>query len=60
MKKRKSSKQSLSKICEFPPDSHSEELKALVNDPRYVCTACGRTARADESLCKPERMYSSW
>jgi hypothetical protein len=49
-----------SKICEFPPDSKSEELRTLVNDPRYVCMECGKTAASHENLCRPDRMFSSW
>jgi len=49
-----------SKVCEFPPDSKSEELKILVNNPSYVCMECGKTAASHENLCQPDRMFSSW
>jgi hypothetical protein len=48
------------KICDFTPNSESEELKILVNNPAYVCMECGRSAHKGENLCQPERMYSSW
>ena len=48
------------KVCEFPPDSDSQELRVLVNDPRYVCMECGKSAAKGDNLCRPERMYSSW
>jgi len=58
--KKNSEKVAISKVCEFPPDSTSEELRILVNDPKYVCMECGKSAAKGESLCRPERMYSSW
>jgi len=61
MSKRKQSKrQSTTKICEFPPDTESQELKVLVNNPSYVCMECGKSAASGENLCRPERMFSSW
>jgi hypothetical protein len=58
--KNQSEDQSTRKICEFPSGSNSEELKILVNDPRYVCMDCGKSAASEENLCRPERMFSSW
>jgi hypothetical protein len=58
--KKASEKRPASKVCEFPQDSKSEELKIMVNAPRYVCMACGKSAAKDENLCRPERMFSSW
>ncbi len=52
--------QLLKKVCEFPSDSDSKELRVLVNAPRYVCMKCGKSAGKGEHLCEPERMYSSW
>jgi hypothetical protein len=48
------------KVCHFPQDSKSEELKIMVNAPRYVCMECGKSAGKNENLCRPERMFSSW
>lgn len=31
-----------------------EELKPLVRDPNFICSACGRTANKAENLCAPE------
>ena len=28
----------------------------LVNQPRFVCTACGRVANKKKNLCEPEKM----
>ncbi|MCL4805656.1 MAG: hypothetical protein KJ046_15240 [Anaerolineae bacterium] len=28
----------------------------LVNQPRFVCTGCGRVANKKKNLCHPERM----
>jgi hypothetical protein len=30
-----------------------EALKPLVNEPRFICEACGRVANKTENLCKP-------
>jgi hypothetical protein len=48
------------KVCDFPPDSKSKELKLLTKDPAYICGDCGRSATSQDSLCKPEKMYSTW
>jgi len=47
------------KICEFPPDSDSEEMKILASNPQYQCMDCGRSAESSENLCKPE-MFPAW
>ena len=61
MSERKHSEQeSTNKVCDFPPDSKSKELKLLTKDPEYVCRDCGRSATSHESLCRPERMFSTW
>ena len=52
--------QPTTKICDFPPDSDSEKLKILANDPAYVCTDCGRSAASGENLCRPEPMFNAW
>ncbi len=31
-----------------------EELKPLVRDSKFICSACGRTANKAENLCAPE------
>jgi hypothetical protein len=33
-----------------------EGYKALVKDAKFVCTACGRAAGSEESLCTPEKL----
>ena len=48
------------KICTFPSDSDSEELKVLANDPAYFCRDCGRTAASYENLCRSEPMFNAW
>lgn len=30
-----------------------EKLKPLVNDPRFICKACGRVANKEQNLCRP-------
>ncbi len=29
----------------------------LVNQPRFVCTNCGRVANKKKNLCEPKRMH---
>jgi len=60
MSKRKRSKAQPRKVCKFPPDSDSEQLKILAYDPAYFCRDCGRTAASDENLCKSEPMFNAW
>jgi hypothetical protein len=33
--------------------NNEEEYKDQVEDPRYKCRICGRTAHDEDSLCKP-------
>jgi hypothetical protein len=33
-----------------------KELKKIVSEPRFVCLKCGRAARKDDYLCKPEEL----
>lgn len=35
-----------------------EALKPLVNQPRFICKACGRVANEEKNLCKPVKMES--
>ncbi len=55
-RKKSAASQFAKKICEFPPESESKELKILVNNPKYVCMDCGKSAAQGDNLCKPERM----
>lgn len=33
-----------------------DEYKALVENPRYVCKICGRSAADKDRLCKPAKI----
>ena len=55
-----SEEQPTNKVCDFPPDSRSEELQILAKDPAYICGDCGRSAANHENLCKPQRLFSAW
>lgn len=35
---------------------NEEEYKDLVEEPRYKCYFCGRTAHQEENLCKPMKL----
>lgn len=43
-------------LCELEKhlDKHLEEYKDLVRQAAYVCRRCGRAARREDNLCKPE------
>ncbi len=56
----KKTQKSDQKLC-FIGDLNKEEgtlenYKKLVEEPRFICTGCGRTAASDNNLCSPERM----
>jgi hypothetical protein len=36
-----------------------EEIKPLVDDPRYICHFCKRLANKSENLCYPESLRES-
>jgi hypothetical protein len=33
-----------------------DRIKRLVQDSRYICLGCGRTAADQENLCSPEEL----
>jgi transposase-like protein len=44
------------KLCSLtccPCNLDIEKIKPLVNQPQYICKACGRVANDEESLCQP-------
>jgi len=54
IKETKSKKKKLCKMVkkEFLKDDF-EKFKSLVDDSKWICKKCGRTANEMESLCKP-------
>ena len=45
------------KLCALtccPCDLDVEEIKPLVNQPKFICTSCGRVANEAKTLCKAE------
>ncbi len=47
------------KLCTLSSSRHKVDLdliKSLVQDSRYVCVGCGRTAADEENLCAPEEL----
>ncbi|MBU5637772.1 hypothetical protein KOM00_13645 [Geomonas sp. Red69] len=46
-------------LCKWDKDEikdNLKELKKIVAEPRYVCKKCGRAAKKEEHLCKPEAL----
>jgi hypothetical protein len=46
-------------LCKWDKDDikdNLKELKKIVAQPRYVCKKCGRAAKDDDLLCKPEEL----
>ena len=44
------------KLCALtccPCNLDIAQIKPLVNQPRFICEACGRVANEDKNLCKP-------
>ena len=44
-------------ICKWDKDEikdNIKELKKIVSEPHYVCRKCGRAAKKEDHLCKPE------
>ncbi len=46
-------------LCKWDKDEikdNMKTLKKLVSEARFICRKCGRAARKEESLCKPEEL----
>ena len=46
-------------LCKWGKDDIKDslkELKKIVASPRYICKKCGRAAKNDDCLCKPEEL----
>jgi len=44
-------------LCKWDKDDikdNLKELKKIVSEPQYVCRKCGRAAKKEDHLCKPE------
>ncbi len=37
-------------------NSHPDDYKDLVRDPKFMCKNCGRVAHDAKNLCKPEQL----
>ena len=55
-----SRKKPAKKVCESPADAKFKNSKLVLQWPSYVCRACDRSAANPESLCQPEKLYSTW
>jgi hypothetical protein len=45
-KQKYSEEQITNRVCDFPPDSNSEDLQLLVKDPVYVAEIAGDPSQA--------------
>ena len=44
-------------LCKMVEDKGvTDEIKALIKNPKYVCSCCGRAAAKQENLCSPESL----
>ena len=37
-------------------DTHPEQYKELIKDPKFFCQNCGRAAADSKNLCKPQKL----
>jgi hypothetical protein len=40
-------------LCVLASEGKFDEIKALVEDPKYMCFNCGRVADNKRNLCNP-------
>lgn len=44
-------------LCDLMADKDAfEAVKEAVKDAQFICTACGRAAKTEDSLCVPEKL----
>ena len=46
-------------LCKWSKDEikdNFKDLKKIVSDPRFICRKCGRVAKKEDWLCKPEEL----
>jgi len=46
-------------LCKWSKDEikdNFKELKKVVSEPRFICRKCGRVAKKEDWLCKPEEL----
>jgi rubrerythrin len=46
-------------LCKWDKDDIRDDLdklKKIVASPKYICRKCGRVAKDEEFLCKPEKL----
>ena len=46
-------------LCKWDKDDikdNFKELKKIVSEPRFICKKCGRVAKKEEYLGKPEEL----
>ncbi len=36
--------------------SDKQEYKAMVENPQFICSGCGRLANSEKNLCKPAKL----
>lgn len=46
-------------LCKWNKDEikdNFKDLKKIVSEPRFICRKCGRVAKKEDWLCKPEEL----
>ncbi len=44
-------------MCDLMADKNAfEAVKEAAKDARFICTACGRAAKTEDSLCVPVKL----
>lgn len=44
-------------MCDLMADKDAfETVKEAAKDARFICTACGRSAKTEDSLCVPVKL----
>ena len=54
---KKTKKKSLCKLSKEDVKERWSELSKLVEGSAFMCEKCLRSARLEENLCKPEKLY---
>ena len=43
-------------LCSLAGKKRIDEIRALVNDPQFICNKCGRVSDEQDRVCKPDKL----